>query len=284
MDTKTVVIIILLILILILVFRKSSYFDTEIPKHIWTYWDDGKVPDVVQKCMGTWKKHNPDYEVTLLTRENLKQYLPDVDIFSFKFTQTPQQVADLVRVHVLAKHGGVWADSTIIMNRPLVSILNQNSYEFIGYFLKSRTTIPETPYLENWFFACKPNSSFINMWRDEMVHINTYKTIGDYIKDVRKQDVDLQGIEDPNYLWMHVAAAVVMQKKMTKDEVSRQMKFLSADDGPFKFMFDNDWDSMKGVKSLCDAAKSPDRPVFFKLRGGERKVLDESPDIQACLF
>lgn len=284
MDTKTVVIIILLIVILILLFRKSSYFDTEIPKHIWTYWDDGKVPDVVRKCMGTWKKHNPDYEVTLLTRENLKEYLPDVDIFSFKFTQTPQQIADLVRVHVLAKHGGVWADSTIIMNRPLVSILNQNSYEFVGYFLKSRTTIPETPYLENWFFACKPNSSFIKMWRDEMAHINTYPSIEEYSKEVRKQGVDLQGIDDPIYLWMHVAAEVVMQKKMTKDEVSRKMKFLSADDGPFKFMFDNDWESVKGVKSLCDAVKSPDRPVFFKLRGGERKVLEDSPDIQACLF
>ena len=283
MDTKDWVLILLSILVVILLFRKISNFSSEFPKHIWTYWEGGAVPDVVQKCMGTWRKHNPDYEVTILTRDNLKQYLPEVDIFSFRFTQTPQQVADLVRVHILAKYGGVWADSTIIMNRPLDSILKQNSeYDFVGYFLNSRTTRPETPYLENWFFACKPNDGFVTAWRDELVLINTnYTKLSDYIKDVEHgQGVDLQKIESPEYLWMHVAAEVVMQKKPH----GSKMKFLEADTGPFKYMFDNDWDTAKGVKSLCAAAAAPDAPVFFKLRGSERTALANSPEVQGCLF
>lgn len=252
---------------------------TKIPRHIWTYWNEAQVPEIVNKCIETWRKNNPDYEITVITRDTIKDYITDPDILSLRFAQTPQQIADLVRAHVLAKYGGIWCDASIIMNKSLEDILD-DSYDFIGYIMDDRTPNPDLPYLENWFFACKPNTPFINKWRDEYTSINNYERIEDYIEKVNEKNIDLRRIDGPTYLTMHVAAKVVMND-MTDEEKKTQIKTYSADKGPFKFMFDNEWDSEKGVKSLCNIK---DHPVFHKLRGNERSVLVNSPEVQKCMF
>ena len=30
--------------------------NTNIPKKIWTYWDNDNLPDIIVKCIDTWKK------------------------------------------------------------------------------------------------------------------------------------------------------------------------------------------------------------------------------------
>jgi mannosyltransferase OCH1-like enzyme len=58
--------------------------NTEIPKKIWTFWDNDDIPDIVQKCIHTWKKHNPNYEITVVTKKSLSEYLPGVDFSKIK--------------------------------------------------------------------------------------------------------------------------------------------------------------------------------------------------------
>ena len=49
-----------------------------------------------------------------------------------------------------------------------------------------------------------------------------------------------------------------------------KLKLLSAEDGPFKYLVKNDWDSNKAVKDLAEFRFEP----IIKLRGGERKEVD----------
>lgn len=38
-----------------------------IPKIIWTFWDTAHIPEIIQKCIRGWQKHNPNYKIIILT-------------------------------------------------------------------------------------------------------------------------------------------------------------------------------------------------------------------------
>lgn len=275
-----IVVLIIVLAMIIYYYSRHESYESQIPKIIWTYWDGEEIPEVVYKCVKTWRNHNPEYKIRIVTRKTIPEYLPDDNILSFRFTQTPQQVSDLVRVHLLATYGGVWADASIVMNKPLDVLLQENpGYDFIGYTLSDDS--PITRYLENWFFMCTSHNTFVELWKEEMKRINTFETIDDYLSDVKQKNIDTSKIFDTTYLWMHVAALVVLHTQLSPEYIKKHMKILDSSTGPFKFMEDNAWDSDKSMNSLCDIK---DKPVFFKLRGWERHLLEKSEKIQTCLF
>jgi hypothetical protein len=155
------------------------------PKKIWTFWDSEKLPLVVQKCIDTWRKHNPDYEITVINKNNISNYT-DANILGMKHMESPPRLSDMVRLHVLDKHGGFWMDATIICHKSLEWIREKN-VDFFGYYLDG-FTLPEfvetSPVIESWFFACVPNSSLVNDWKNEFLEIQKYDNIDvcDYIK------------------------------------------------------------------------------------------------------
>ena len=46
-------------------------------KQLFIYWDQGFInaPNIVQKCLLTWKKHNPTWHIIELDNSNLSQYI-----------------------------------------------------------------------------------------------------------------------------------------------------------------------------------------------------------------
>ena len=134
------IIVVLLLVVLLVVWRKgaSGYTSGEIPKIIWTWWDGPNPPTSVTKCIQTWKVTNPDHDVIILGPKNIKQFLPEIDILNMKMATTPQRTADLVRVHVLAEHGGIWCDATIMLTGPLNFVHENRGYELIGYHIGAK--------------------------------------------------------------------------------------------------------------------------------------------------
>jgi hypothetical protein len=278
-------IIVLLVTILILLRNRmsSGFKDIQaIPKTIWTYWDGPDPPESVKKCMSTWRKYNPDYTINLINRDNLARFLPGVDIFGMKMATTPQRTADLVRVHVLAEHGGVWCDATIMMTGPLNFVHKNGNRELVGYHIVGGNTKPEWPVIENWFFACPPGSEFVIRWRDAFVKINEFDTADNYVEYMKSQGVFVDGISLPNYLTMHVAAQYVIQKQMAPEDVAAKLRLEKAEDGPFRHLARNDWDAYKGVMSLC-SEKATELPPIIKFRGVERDKIEEHKEL-GCVF
>ena len=74
---KLLKIITLLILIIISILSIKYYktykerFETtaNIPKKIWSYWDNNNLPEIIEKCINTWKIHNPNYEIIVLSKD-----------------------------------------------------------------------------------------------------------------------------------------------------------------------------------------------------------------------
>lgn len=249
--------------------RKKNY---AIPKIIWTYWDDlNTLPSVVKMCMKGWRKYNPDFQIILLTKENYKKYvnIPTKATNHSNFNDNPTRFADLVRLWTLAQHGGVWIDSSIILKRPLEEWIFPKSTEFSGFYIDSFTKNKKYPVIENWFFGCGKESSFMKLWRDEFTQLSNYNNVDEYLESRKKLGVDFQGISIPNYLAMHISAQKVLQKD--KYPIHRLL-LRKAENGPFKYLVDSGWNSEKALKLACNN-KMYQTPIM-KIRGCERKILE----------
>jgi len=258
--------IIFIIIFILLLPNKSTY--ENIPKIIWTFWE-GDTTDLVKKCMNTWKKYNPDYKIIILNRENMKEYIQDVDVFNLRFSDSPARISDFARLNVLSKFGGVWVDATCIITESFEWFPN---YEYIGYYTRIDKNSEEFKNIESWFFACIPGSSFVSKWRDEFMRINEYDSIDDYIRNVETDGVDLRNIGDKTYLTIYVSCQRVLQKMMTGHEISDRIFLLDANEQQKHW-----WGRYKEV--LCGDRKL-DVPVI-KFTKGEREMLGSDYD---CIF
>lgn len=281
MDGAWIIMIILVVVIIFIFFRKTCNVSHEIPKVIWTYWDGDDIPETVKKCMQTWNKHNPDYTITMLSNSNINSYLPDADVLNMKMANTPQRKSDFIRIHILEKYGGIWCDATIMMTGSIDFMREKTGYDFVGYHIGKMMNNPESPVIENWCMAAPPGSTFIKKWREIFTTINAFNTPEEYVKSITDQGVDISKVESPDYLTMHVASQHVIQKQMTPEDVSRKMYLMKAEDGPLKYLSDNDWDSSRGLTDMC-YNKSYIHPIT-KFRGSERAIIEVDPKLD-CIF
>lgn len=294
MKNKYIKLTIIMFLILVLVIFLFQYFKIKeffeenndkniIPKKIWTFWN-GEIPDVVNKCIKTWKKYNPEYKITILNKENLSQYLPELDISNMKNIDSDARLSDIIRLNILAKEGGIWSDASIICLKPfewINDLHNKEGSEFVGFYIDSFTIQQykdKSPVIESWFFACVPQSKFVCDWRDEFSKITKFNSINDYLNDLKSQSVNFQNLAMPKYLTIHISAQKVLQS-----DKKYKLSLIKAEDDAFKYLTQNGWDSKKAVKNLVDctneSTKSNSSCSFLqgkiiKLRGAERKEID----------
>lgn len=88
---------------------------------IWVCWWQGEdnMPPVVKACWRKVNDNSKDRHVILITEKNYSKYvdLPSTLIAKFKNGYiTITQLSDILRVNLIYKHGGVWIDSTVLIN------------------------------------------------------------------------------------------------------------------------------------------------------------------------
>ena len=127
-----------------------------IPKTIWLYWNSpiDKAPDVVKVSIKTWKEMNPTYDVIILTDDNIEEHL-GFDFNSVFHIATVNlgyaMKADILRLYLLSKYGGVWADSTSFCIQALDQWLPECA-STNGLFTFRHMTNQTRP-IEAWFIA-----------------------------------------------------------------------------------------------------------------------------------
>jgi hypothetical protein len=124
----------------------------ELPKIIWFLWLQGMddAPFIVQKCLESWLRHNPGWQVILLDRPNAREYIDlESEIGPIGDNVTPQAFSDILRINLLAKYGGVWADATCFCTKPLDDWLGANMET--GFFAIERPA-PDR-MISSWFIA-----------------------------------------------------------------------------------------------------------------------------------
>ncbi len=133
------------------------YESNKIPKKIWMLWLQGwdNAPELVRKCKTTWVENNPDWEINLLTKDTLSDFVSLPEIYSNHLKLTPAAFSDVLRIHLLAKFGGVWADATTWCAKPL-DLWIERVTEDRGFFAYSKPG-PDRP-IASWFLAAQENN------------------------------------------------------------------------------------------------------------------------------
>ena len=99
-----------------------------IPKIIHYCWFGGNAkPDIVLKCIDSWKKYCPDYEIIEWNEENFDinqcQYCKEAYVekkWAF--------VSDYARIKILRENGGVYIDTDVELVKPIDELLENNAF------------------------------------------------------------------------------------------------------------------------------------------------------------
>lgn len=131
-----------------------------IPKKIWFLWYQGlsEAPLVVKKCYESWQQYNPDWEVIFLDENNLTDYITPA-LPKEKLCQLSKTLqSDLIRVELLSKYGGVWADATSLCRVPLDGWLEEYTQAGLFAFIyKTRSH----GWIFSWFLATEQSNPII---------------------------------------------------------------------------------------------------------------------------
>jgi hypothetical protein len=129
---------------------------------IYLYWvgSEYKLITILRKYMYIHSKHGKGYNIVLLTRKNICDY---IEIPIYFDDLKPAHQADYVRVFVLEKYGGMWMDSdTLVMDSMDVFFdLLEKKEGF--FFTQGNTTI------SNGVFASKPNTPLLKEWKTHIL-------------------------------------------------------------------------------------------------------------------
>lgn len=108
-----------------------------IPKIIHFCWLSGEpFPDLVQKCISSWKKNMPDFEFICWTSENF-------DISSVNFVREAVEckkwafASDYIRLYALYTYGGIYLDSDVFVLKSFEPLLNNRAFSSIEYCVSS---------------------------------------------------------------------------------------------------------------------------------------------------
>lgn len=107
-----------------------------IPKIIHYCWfSDDKKPALIRKCIRSWKKHLPDYEIRCWDGNSF-------DFDSLQFTREALSVkkyaavSDYIRLYALYNYGGVYLDSDVEVFNSLDPFLDNQFFSGFEYFDK----------------------------------------------------------------------------------------------------------------------------------------------------
>ena len=108
-----------------------------IPKVIHYCWFGGKpLPELAQKCIASWKKFCPDYELVRWDESNFDVKCCDYVREAYEARKWAF-VSDYARLKALVDNGGVYMDTDMEVLRPLDAFMDKLA--FAG--LESETTI-----------------------------------------------------------------------------------------------------------------------------------------------
>lgn len=100
-----------------------------IPKIIHYCWFGGKpLPAAAQKCIASWKKYCPDYEIRAWTEENYEIASAPLYVRQAYEAKKWAFVTDVVRLYALDRFGGVYMDTDVEVVRPIDCFLRHRAF------------------------------------------------------------------------------------------------------------------------------------------------------------
>lgn len=141
-------------------------------KTIWFPWLQGidHAPAVVKACLGSWTMMNPGWKVRFVEWPALPSLFPDDEALRDRIAHCGMLgeavASDLIRVNLLHRYGGVWADATCLCRKPLDLWLPMLAAQ--GFFAFSAPA-PDR-ILSSWFLAARRGNPIVAGWCRSVMH------------------------------------------------------------------------------------------------------------------
>jgi hypothetical protein len=150
-------------------------------KTIYIFWFQGfeNSPEIISKCIESWKYYNPDWSIILIDNNNLNDYINLIDISQKDIN--PTALSDIIRITLLKIYGGLWVDATTFCNQSLNEWLPDYIGE--GFFAFDRPA--HDRLLSSWFLYSEKNNYIVDNW---------FQSTMDYYK---------RNNEPHTYFWFH---------------------------------------------------------------------------------
>ena len=167
--------------------HQDYFLGTEVPNaYIWIFWWQGEtnMPELVGNCIKSIRFNCGNHPVILVTKDNYADYvnLPDYIISKVnagKISLT--HFSDILRVNLIATHGGYWLDSTIfctamikekIFKNPIYTgknvgkdLYNISQWRWTGYAISG---------WKNNILFCFVRDLFDEYWKNENYLVDYY--------------------------------------------------------------------------------------------------------------
>ena len=165
---------------------EESSIQTEYPKRIWILWWQGEenAPDLVKACIKSVRRNAGDAEVTVITKDNISQF---VEIPSYILEKKEKdwisfaQLSDIIRFLLLEKHGGLWLDATVFTAHEIPS--SYFSYSFFSQHTRwQKTCFVQHNLYHGFIIGSRPHAKLVSFAREMFLEYwKTHDTLVDYL-------------------------------------------------------------------------------------------------------
>ena len=137
------------------------------PEHIFSIWFQGEdeAPKIVKACWESARRKS-EMPLKVLDDKTLFDWIELPDYIMEKWRKgliRPAHFADICRVELLYRHGGVWMDATDFLVSDLPDWMKREDF-FI--YLAGHDIGGWYSFVQNCFFRAKKGNALLKMWRD----------------------------------------------------------------------------------------------------------------------
>lgn len=133
---------------------------------IWICWWQGEdnMPEIVKKCYENIRIYSGSHPVHLITLKNVNDYITLSPLILKKFHAGKikyAHLADLIRLKLIAKFGGLWIDSTVYLTAPI----DENLFSKSFYTIKNNPIDNKSVSQYRWcsfFIGGLPHNPYIS--------------------------------------------------------------------------------------------------------------------------
>lgn len=144
--------------------HNNNWTKTKFPKIIWWCWLQGEdqAPRVTKTGLASLRRNLPDYDLRVLTWDNIKDYVDLPQVIYDKFAAgwiAGAHFSDILRLALLSKYGGFWVDSTVYCSddRLVRNIEKKNMFMYQNLMTATSKTIK----MSNWLIASKKDNPYL---------------------------------------------------------------------------------------------------------------------------
>lgn len=136
---------------------------------VWIFWFQGieNAPYLVKKCYESVKNNFINYDVRIITQNNIDQYIQFPNYIYEKLNNgkiTLTHFSDLVRLELLTQYGGIWMDATVFCSGGDIPKYMTDSDLFMFQCLKPGLD-GHSRRISSWYISAKSHNEILELTR-----------------------------------------------------------------------------------------------------------------------